>query len=89
MNAYLLKYTHVDGDTVFYCWKIAKDEKTAFKFAFGVSQKKNQTQISTKRGLKIKLIEIESHEVSEAFPISPVSKKEPTKEVSNNGEWML
>ena len=86
MNAYLFKYTHVGEDKVFCRWKIAKDEKTAFKFAFGVSQKKNQKVICTKRGLRIELRETETHEVSEILPISPVSEKEPTREVSNTGD---
>ncbi len=91
MKAYLFKYKHIHGnDTVYYSWKIAKDEKTAFKFAFGKAQRKNEKIISTKRGLAINLLEIESYEVSETFPVSPIPKEQPTREVSNTGDgWML
>ena len=45
---------------------------------------KRQTQYA-----EIILNKIECHEVSEVFRISPLPKKEPTKEVSDNGDWML
>jgi len=45
--------------------------------------------MATKRGLKITIIEIKEHEVSEAFPITPIPKRKPTKEVSSDADWML
>ena len=90
MYAYKFFYTHVDNDGWNYSTtKIAKDEKTAFKYAFGKTQRKSDKVISTKRGLKIILDKVECHEVSEIFPISPLPKKESTEKVSDNGDWML
>ena len=90
MYAYTFHYTHCDNDGWSYTsTKIAKDEKTAFKYAFGCSSKKNQKTYTTKRGLRIILNKVECNEVSEVFRISPLPKKEPTKEVSDNGDWML
>ena len=90
MNAFKFFYTHADNDGWKYSTtKIARDEKTAFKYAFGCSHKKNQNSYTTKRGLRIILNKIECHEVSEVFRISPLPKKESTQSVSDNGDWML
>jgi len=90
MNAYLFTYKHLDdSDTTYCCWKIAKDEKTAFRFAFGKSQRKGQDKISTKRGQRIHILKTEEHDVSKIFPVSPIPRKEPAQEVSNNADWML
>jgi hypothetical protein len=91
MKAYLFTYKHLSDDTntTYCCWKIAKDENTAFKLAFGKSKKKNQTTITTKRGMRIHVLSTEEHDVSKIFPISPISKKEPAQGVSDNADWML
>lgn len=90
MNAYLFTYKHLgEDDTTYCCWKIAKDEKTAFKYAFGKSPKKGQTFIATKRGMKIRLLTTEEHDVSKVFPVSPIQEEESTKGVSDNENWML
>ena len=90
MYAYKFIYTHVDNDGWQYSiTKIAKDEKTAFKYAFGKTQRKKDKLVSTKRGLRIILDKVERHEVSEIFRITPIPKKESTQKVSDNGEWML
>ena len=90
MNAYLFTYKHLDEDgSTYCCWKIAKDEKTAFKYAFGKSQKKGQDIISTKRGMRIQLLTTEEHDVSKIFPVSPIQREEPPQEVSNHADWML
>ena len=91
MNAYLFTYKHLDykSDSTYCCWKIAKDEKTAFKFAFGKSKKKNQNILTTKRGMRIRVLNTEDYDVSKIFPISPIPKKEFARKVSDNGDWML
>lgn len=91
MNAYLFTYKHLDdkSDSTYCCWKIAKDEKTAFKFAFGKSKKKNQNILTTKRGMRVRVLTTEDYDVSKIFPISPIPKKESTEGVSNNADWML
>ncbi len=91
MRAYLFTYKHLDDDTntTYCCWKIAKDENTAFKFAFGKSKKKNQNIITTKRGMRIHVLTTEDYDVSKIFPVSPIPKSEPTQEVSDTGDWML
>lgn len=91
MRAYLFTYKHLDdkSGTTYCCWKIAKDENTAFKLAFGKSRKKNQNTISTKRGMRIELLTTEDYDVSKVFPVSPIPKQEPAQEVSHNGDWML
>ncbi len=91
MRAYLFTYKHLDDDpnTTYCCWKIAKDENTAFKFAFGKSKKKNQNIITTKRGMRIHVLTTEDYDVSKIFPVSPIPKPEPTQEVSDHGDWML
>lgn len=90
MNAFKFFYTHADNDGWKYSTtKIARDEKTAFKYAFGCSQKKNQKIYTTKRGLRIILNRVERHEISEIFRFTPIQREEPTKEVSDNGDWML
>ena len=88
MNAYLLKYTYAPDDRLGAVWKIAKSSNDAFKFAFGRTRSKDNVTV-TKKGLKITLIEIEEHEVSKAFPITRIPKREPAKKVSNNADWML
>lgn len=75
-------------DITYNIWKIARDKKTAFKFAFGRSMPDDQ-RIVTNRGLPITITQVEEHEVSEAFPISEVPKRESPREVSDNGDWML
>ncbi len=91
MNAYLFTYKHLDDDsnTTYCCWKIAKDENTAFKFAFGKSKKKNHNTLTTKRGMRIRVLSTEEHDVSKIFPVSPIQKKEPAEELSDHGNWML
>lgn len=89
MKAYSIRYKEVGKDFVHRTWKIANSEANAIKFAFGKARKGKETTIATKRGLIITITEIKEYEVSEAFPISPIPKREPTKEVSDNGDWML
>ncbi len=91
MRAYLFTYKHLDdnSDTTYCCWKIAKDESTAFKLAFGKSRKKNQTTVTTKRGMRIHVSSTENYDVSKIFPITPISKKESAQGVSDNADWML
>ncbi len=91
MRAFLYKYKHLDEDveTVYCQWKIAKDERTAFKYAFGKAKQKNQDTVCTKRGSHIQIIDVEDYDVSKIFPISPIPKREPTQEVSDHGDWML
>ena len=91
MNAYLFKYKHLDddSDTTYCCWKIAKDENTAFKFAFGKSKKRNQTTLTTKRGMRIHVLSTEDYDVSKVFPISTIPKKESAEGVSDNDDGML
>ena len=90
MYAYIFHYTHVANDGWSYkTTKVARDEKTAFKYAFGCSQKKNEKMYTTKRGLRIILNKVEQNEVSKIFRITPIPKKEPTREVSDTGDWML
>jgi len=91
MNAYLFTYKHIDdsSDATYCCWKIAKDEKTAFKFAFGKSKKRNEDTVTTKRGMRIRVLKTEDYDVSKIFPISPIPKREHSKGVSDNEDWML
>jgi hypothetical protein len=89
MKAYLINYKEVGKDFTHGTWKIANSEANAIKFAFGGSRKGKETIMATKRGLKIIITNIEEHEVSKAFPISPVPKREPTKEVPSDADWML
>ena len=91
MKAYLFTYKHLSDDTdaTYCCWKIAKDEKTAFQFAFGKSKRKDQEHISTKRGLRIHLLRTEEHDVSKIFPVSRIQEEEPAEELSDHGNWML
>lgn len=91
MKAYLFTYKHLDKelDSTYCCWKIAKDEKTAFKFAFGKSQRKGQDKISTKRGQRIHILNTEEHDVSKIFPVSSIPRGEPAQGVPNNEDWML
>tara|TARA_A100000171_G_scaffold81_1_gene86 strand:+ start:4345 stop:4620 length:276 start_codon:yes stop_codon:yes gene_type:complete len=91
MRAYLFTYKHTgdESKTTYCCWKIAKDEKTAFKLAFGKSQRKNEKTFTTKSKMRIELLTTEDYDVSKIFPISPIPKREPAKELSNTGEWML
>lgn len=91
MRAYLYKYKNLDTDvnTVYCQWKIAKDEGTAFKYAFGKAKKKNQDVVCTKRGSRIQIIDVEDYDVSKIFPVSPIPKSEPTQKVSDHGDWML
>ena len=89
MKAYLIKYKEVNKEFIHYTWKIANSEANAIKFAFGKARKSNQTTMATKRGLIITITDIEEHEVSKAFPITRIPKREPAKKVSNNADWML
>tara|TARA_R110001599_G_scaffold9394_3_gene46448 strand:+ start:1686 stop:1955 length:270 start_codon:yes stop_codon:yes gene_type:complete len=89
MKAYLITYKEVSRECIHRAWKIANSEANAIKFAFGNSRKGKETTMATKRGLKITIIEIKEHEVSEAFPITPIPKRKPTKEVSSDADWML
>lgn len=89
MDAYHITYTHKDSDVEYSTWKISKSEGDAIKCAFGKAPKKNEKLMATKRGLIIKITKVEKHEVSEAFPISELPKREPAKGVSNNGDFML
>jgi len=88
MKAYLLKYTYAPSNKSGRTWKIAKTSNEAFKFAFGRSKSKDAVTV-TKKGLKITLTDIEEHEVSEAFPITPIPKREPAEEVPDPNEWMF
>ena len=91
MRAYQFSYKHLDtdNDEEYQIWKVAKDEKTAFKFAFGKSQNKNQDKLATKRGSYIQITNIKDYEVSKILPITPVLNKVIAEEVSNNGDWLL
>jgi hypothetical protein len=89
MKAYLIKYKEVNKEFIHNTWKIANSEANAIKFAFGKARKSNQTTMATKRGLIITITDIEEHEVSKAFPITRIPKREPAKKVSNNADWML
>ena len=89
MKAYLIKYKEVGRDFVHRTWKIANSEANAIKFAFGKSRKGKETTMATKRNLIITITDIEEHEVSKAFPISPIPKRKPTQKVSSDGDWML
>jgi hypothetical protein len=91
MNAYLFKYKHLDddSDTTYCCWKIAKDENTAFKFAFGKSKKRNQNTLTTKRGMRIHVLSTEDYDVSKVFPISKIQREESSEGVSDNDDGML
>tara|TARA_R110001592_G_scaffold342379_1_gene632189 strand:- start:1341 stop:1616 length:276 start_codon:yes stop_codon:yes gene_type:complete len=91
MNAYLFTYKHLSDETdaTYYCWKIAKDERTAFQFAFGKSKRKDQDHISTKRGLRIHLLSTEEHDVSKIFPISKLQREESSEGVSSDADFML
>lgn len=90
MKAYQIKYQHNGRDITYVLWKIAKTKQEAFKFAFGKTMPRNENKMLTKRGLPIVVTEVSDHEVSEIFPITPVPKEEPSKEVSNTGDdWML
>lgn len=91
MKAYLFTYKHLgdDTNTTYCCWKIAKDENTAFKLAFGKSKKRNQNTLTTKRGMRIHVLTNEEHDVSKIFPISPIQEKESSEGVSDNENWML
>ena len=76
-------------DTEFSAWKVAKDEKTAFQYFLGKAPRKGQNTAKTKRGLPIKIINVEKHEVSKAFPIGTIPKSESSRDLSDNGDWML
>lgn len=89
MKAYLIKFKVVGKDFVHRTWKIANSEANAIKFAFGKSRKGKETTMATKRNLIITITDIEEHEVSKAFPISPIPKRESTEGVSSDEDWML
>ena len=75
MNAYKFSYTCGQRWLEIFNNKIARDEKTAFKYAFGCSRKKNQDSYTTRRGLRIILNKVECHEVSEVFELAHYRKK--------------
>tara|TARA_R110000772_G_scaffold223073_1_gene333469 strand:+ start:354 stop:623 length:270 start_codon:yes stop_codon:yes gene_type:complete len=89
MKAYLILYNELNKKYIHRTWKIANSVANATKFAFGKSPKGKETTMATKRGLKINIIEIKEYEVSEAFPITPLPKRKPTKKVSSDADWML
>jgi len=89
VKAYLIKYRELGKDFVHGTWKIANSEANAIKFAFGKARKGKETTMATKRNLIITITDIEKHEVSKAFPISPIPKRESTKGVSSDEDWML
>lgn len=89
MKAYKITYVHQGKDLEYSTWKIANSKASAIKFAFGKALKNKQKTMATKRGLIITITNIKEHEVSEAFPISELPKREPTRGVSDNGDWML
>jgi len=89
MKAICIKFKEKDKDITYYTWKIARDKKTAFKFAFGRAMPKDSSELVTSRGLPITITEVEEYEVSEAFPITELSKEAPSQKVSDNGDWLL
>jgi hypothetical protein len=89
LKAYLFKYKHLGGDSVYSIWKIASSKDVAFKFAFGKSPKKNEKIFKNKRGLSVEILDTEEYEVSDVFRISKLPQEEHSQGVSDNAEWML
>jgi hypothetical protein len=89
MKAFCIKFQQESKDTTYYVWKIAKDKNQAFKFAFGKSMPRDSSKITTSRGLPIHITQVEEYEVSEAFAVSDIPKKESTEKVSTDGDWLL